>query len=124
MKHTAIALTLGALMFTVATVNACGLTECQPHGGLTRPDLEEIIMGRPPHHEPKPETPKPEPTSAPVPPVGGDVPTQEEDTPPTPTVTPTAVPTPSVGLVPPVSTTVPPVQPTWVIPTQLPHAGN
>ncbi len=97
----------GALLaFFAVRVLACGITECQPHGGITHPDLEDIIMGRPPHHEP------------PAPPAVGGPTEPEEDTPPTPTAT----------IVPPwVFTPTPtpvPVMPRWELPKALPHAGN
>lgn len=127
---------VGALAGEFATrVNACGLAECQPCGGLTsKRECNKTVT--PTVTATKTATPKapPTPTSTPTatktptappqPPRGGGVPTPEEDAPPTPTASPTASPTPSVGLVPPVSTTVPPVQPTWVVPKALPKAGG
>lgn len=107
-------------LFTASTVSACGITECQPHGGLTRPDLEQIIADRegwgnnprspekpenpPISPEPMPSTPQaPKPSDLPPVASGGNL---EEDTPPAKTPSPT--PTPNVGIIPPWTYEAPP----------------
>lgn len=142
-KHIALILAGALVAGTFTTVGACGITECQPCGGLTskrecnKTPTPTATKTATPTATPKvtptatpsatpTATATPTPTATPEPPRGGGVPSQEEETPPggTPTASPTPSPTPSVGLVPPVSTTVPPVQPTWVVPKALPKAGG
>lgn len=114
-----IASTIVAMGLMVSSASACGITECQPHGGITHPEIEKAIAEREgwtytpvggsekPHSSP--ETPQPMPNTpeaskpSDLPPVasGGNL---EEDTPPSvglippwvfepPTPTPTAPPT-------------------------------
>lgn len=108
-----IASTIVAMGLMVSSASACGITECQPHGGITHPEIEKAIAERegwtytpvagspepaPGRSPEKPENPpiQPQPVpSTPEPPKPSDLPpvasegNLEEDTPP------------SVGIIPP-----------------------